>query len=632
MSIALIASDADLKEFDITQSDVKKLMDLEIAYGHLSQSVVVAKRLEEKGIEVIIARGATASYLKAANLKTPIVELPITVTDLTSALYEAKELSGKENPRIAAILFRRKYLEAQFLAPLLGLDLKCYNLPAGEMADHVVNQALAEGADVILGGAFLFDRVKRQGIPICILKTGRESLLQGVREARAIASARFFEKQRAEELNAVLNYARGGILAANQEGVITVFNAEAEKITGISRGDILGQKFNEEYSQLNIDLVLRKGEQIRGEIISMGRAKIMINLIPIKVNDLITGLVGTFHDVSQIERMEEKIRRETYSRGHKAKATFYDIVGESRAIRETKLKAEEYARTHASVLIIGETGVGKELFAQSIHRASPIKNGPFVAINCAALPENLLESELFGYVEGAFTGAHRKGKKGLFELAHEGTIFLDEVSELPLSLQVKLLRVLQENEVMRLGHDRVIPINIRVLSGCNKNLKELVLRGEFRNDLYWRLNVLNLVIPPLRDRKEDIPILLRHFLKQLKSSGEFDKDTLAMLVNYQWPGNVRELANFCERLSTKRFFEETLDKSKMIDLLDPFPGQLRTPVTIDSPANEQDIIDEEIKEVLNRVGGNKSLAAKELGIHRVTLWRRIKKANSEGAS
>jgi transcriptional regulator with PAS, ATPase and Fis domain len=243
-------------------------------------------------------------------------------------------------------------------------------------------------------------------------------------------------------------------------------------------------------------------------------------------------------------------KRKSLNNGYIATYTFEDIIGHSMAIRQVITKAKSFAQSDFSILILGESGTGKELIAQAIHNASPRRNDPFVAINCAAVPESLLESELFGYEEGAFTGARKGGKKGLFELAHRGTVFLDEIGDLPLYLQVRLLRFLQEKTVMRIGATKVNNVNVRIISATNRDLLQMIREGKFREDLYFRLNVLPIRLPPLRERKEDIIPLINHFLKKLSNDNNNRKkqffkspEILMALIEYDWPGNIRELEN-----------------------------------------------------------------------------------------
>jgi transcriptional regulator with PAS, ATPase and Fis domain len=286
------------------------------------------------------------------------------------------------------------------------------------------------------------------------------------------------------------------------------------------------------------------------------------------------------------------------------------------------------------VLIMGESGTGKEMFAQSIHNASSRRKGPFVAVNCAALPENLLESELFGYAEGAFTGASRGGKMGLFEMGHRGTIFLDEISEISPKLQGRLLRVLQEREIMRLGDDRVIPVDVRVITATNQDLGRMMQENLFRTDLYYRVDILRLVIPPLRERREDIVPMMRHFLEFycLRSKKEFkeiDLDTQNLLSGYHWPGNVRELRNVAERLAVLGSIGgiESRDVEGMLS--QPFAKKIISKaVTNIRPVNVEsgrgNLNRSLLIQVLEESNYHYGKAAARLGISRTTLWRRLK--------
>lgn len=252
---------------------------------------------------------------------------------------------------------------------------------------------------------------------------------------------------------------------------------------------------------------------------------------------------------SQVERKQAKLRAKLYDMGHVSRYTFDDIKGESEAIKHSIKIAKRMADSFSSVLIVGETGTGKELFAQAIHHASPRTNAPFVAVNCGVFHENLFESELFGYDEGSFTGAKKGGKQGLFEIAHNGTLFLDEIGEMDFSLQAKLLRVIQEKRIRRVGSDRIIDVDVRIIAATNRDLMEQVKSGAFRKDLYYRLNVLPITIKPLRERKKDIPVLLQSIKKDLGCHYHLSDDTLKILLEHNWDGNIRELRNIVEYLN-----------------------------------------------------------------------------------
>lgn len=309
-------------------------------------------------------------------------------------------------------------------------------------------------------------------------------------------------------------------------------------------------------------------------------------------------------------------------------------------MRKTVEKARQYAKFDATVLIEGETGTGKELFAQSIHNESSRAFGPFVAINCAAIAENLLESELMGYDEGAFTGARKGGKMGLFEQAHNGTIFLDEVNQLPFSLQSKLLRVLQEKVITRVGGSSAVPINVRVIAASNENLARLVAAGTFRRDLYYRLNVLSLYLPPLRERREDIPLLIHHFLHLHKDnplSVPLSPEAVAATVDgYSWPGNVRELQNYLERCSIlgveppdQNFFPGL---TQVPHESEDAPHQINSDLISLKISSLKEMERQLVRTIVDRCGGNQSRAALILGCNRNTVHSKLDGANNMAGS
>jgi len=323
-------------------------------------------------------------------------------------------------------------------------------------------------------------------------------------------------------------------------------------------------------------------------------------------------------NVDALQKTEIDIRQKLSKKGLVAKYDFTDIIGSSEAIHKTILVAEKYAEVNLNVLIIGETGTGKELFAQSIHKKSKRSNQPFVAINCAALPENLLESELFGYVEGAFSGANKGGKVGLFELAHKGTLFLDEIAELPLGLQAKLLRVLQEQEIRKLGDDKIIPVDVRIIAASNVDLQRKVEDNKFRQDLLYRLDILRLHIPPLRDRKSDIKEIAYFFLSiHADDSGEISMTDEAIidLIKYDWPGNIRELKNICDRLTV-------LCTHNLISGQDI--RELFANISQNIGVKPEDIMIGEEKTRGKAKKMTRQEMADMLGISRTTLWKRTK--------
>jgi transcriptional regulator with PAS, ATPase and Fis domain len=358
---------------------------------------------------------------------------------------------------------------------------------------------------------------------------------------------------------------------------------------------------------------------------------INVSNIPVERDGRLVGVVNTFEDISKIQNLEQNIRKQLHEKGLKAKYKFDDILTQNESMLSVKKLAASYASTDLSILLEGESGTGKELFAQSIHNASNRRKGPFVAVNCAAISENLLESELFGYEPGAFTGASKTGKPGLFVLAHRGTIFLDEIGEMPIQLQTRLLRVLQEKEVMRVGGSRNIPVDTRVVSASNHNLLDMTGSGDFRGDLYYRLNVLNITLPALRYRKDDIELLCRHFLEECKPpvGNELLDRLMPTMAAYEWPGNIRELQNVALRLSFISQHHKESDLRELITILgmnNKTQSEDKVRYFINGALGLKEAVAEFermfIGQMIDDCHGNQDMAAKRLGIGRTTLWRK----------
>jgi transcriptional regulator with PAS, ATPase and Fis domain len=350
---------------------------------------------------------------------------------------------------------------------------------------------------------------------------------------------------------AILDVIDEGIVCVDSDNKIIFANRSIGKLLNMRLDLLQGRDFNDIYFKFKeLKTVCgRTQEPSRfSSIYSYNGKNILVNVVPV-ASSMAKNKIYSFREVSKIQRLEETVRLKLSEKGYIAKYSFDDIWSQSRNINMLKQKAKNFARTDKNILIIGESGTGKELFAHAIHRDSSRANGPFVAINFAAIPENLVESELFGYEEGAFTGAKRGGKQGLFEQAHGGSIFLDEIGDAPLSVQMRLLRVLQEKEIMRVGGEKIIPVDVRIIAATNKNLAESVEKKQFREDLFYRLNVLSLEIPPLRQRKDDIPYLLLKYLKNTYNIEKFiETRALKALMNHKFNGNVRELINVAEYL------------------------------------------------------------------------------------
>lgn len=352
---------------------------------------------------------------------------------------------------------------------------------------------------------------------------------------------------RESQLDILLQTIDAGVIGINVDGNIFLYNDIAKEIFNkdFNNKDKNGIKL---LPEIPFDYTLKHLKPAEEKIIRVNSYDVVVSVNPLIHSQKMYGAVAIIRKYQDLENKEYILRKKLIGKGYAAKYNFDDIYGSSTAIKECKNIAMRMSKSNSSILITGDTGTGKELFAQAIHNNSLRNNYQFVPVNCGAFPENLLESELFGYEEGAFTGARKGGKPGLFELAHKGTLFLDEITEMPINLQVKLLRVLQEREVVRLGGDRIIDVDIRVIAATNKDIKDLTYKGEFRKDLFYRLNVLPLKVPSLSERREDILGLFDYLKKSYKSNMVFTQNAKEILVNYSWNGNVRELRNCVEYL------------------------------------------------------------------------------------
>ncbi|MBO4425018.1 MAG: sigma 54-interacting transcriptional regulator, partial [Spirochaetales bacterium] len=484
--------------------------------------------------DIAIARGMSVQFLKNHYPEMPIVEIPMSAYDILMAFNEAR----KNNPHHVALI---GLPNATYGVEKIGEELfekfSVYVVDVDVNYSAVCSRALADGVDFIVGGNAVVEYARNRGIPCSLILTSKTSVRQAIDEAISLLEFSAEQKTRTEKFQAVLDNISEGIISMDADKRITVFNADACKFFGLKESNAVGKRLDEISPLLdNPDISTMIGSTF-GTVVRIGERDYSVNKFPIRVDGHFSGAVMIVQKVNVIRDLETKIRQTAYSKGFVAKYGFDDIIGKSKPLNQAKELALKYSKVNSSILIVGETGTGKELFAQSIHRASDRRNGPFVAINCAALPENLLESELFGYAAGAFTGASKSGKTGLFELAHNGTIFLDEVSEMSLSLQARLLRVLAEHSIIRLGDDAVIPVDVRIISATNRDIEDEVKEGRFRRDLFFRLNVLRIDVPPLRDRGSDIVTLakffLEHYDKKLGSiRHEFASDSFPYLLSY----------------------------------------------------------------------------------------------------
>lgn len=583
--------------------------------------------------EAIIARGLTASYIKNLGLDIPLIELPIVGYDVIKAISQGMQRFAPSH--IAFIGTQDMIYGAEALELYFQCKISILQIEHHDDAVSVIGKGREIGADLFIGGNKAYRAAVQAGYNAVRIQSGKEGVRQALNESLRVAKVRRQERERAERFRTLVENVHQGIVSVNKWGRITTINGDAKHLLRIASSNCIGRMASDIIPNIDFSDLLELTEPSFGEVISIQGSSLTLNRIPIKVQDEVAGHLITVQPVTHIQEIESRIRRNAHKKGLVARYKFEDLIGTSAPMKSALNLAHKYSRVNANILIVGETGTGKELFAQSIHNASSRRNGPFVAINCAALPESLLESELFGYVEGAFTGASKGGKAGLFELAHRGTIFLDEISEISPFLQGRLLRVLEEREIMRIGHDQVIPVDIRVLSATNRDLHEQVAEGQFRKDLLYRLDVLRLNIPPVRERGYDIKMLIEHLLGRFEhqihgTSRKITDECWSFLLSQEWEGNVRQIRNFCERLSVIAQ-GESIHYDEVLQVYGVNSSQTRNPES-DAPDPWEEVHAQEratILECLEKCGRNRSEAARLLGIDRSTLWRRMKKLKIE---
>ena len=579
--------------------------------------------------DIIVARGLTQRALKARFRDATVLEFSVSAYDILRAVHECRKTHGAE--RIAILGIDTILYDVATLREIINVDMKIFPIANESDIHRSLAEARQQGFEAVVGGLTVFNIASRLGMANTFIKTSEESFRITINEAMSTACIMFTERAKTEINQAILQNSKEAILYFDHRARLAQYNRRARELLSLPPdASLVGQEVASIFhDQDSVDIVRSLGTR-HGVIKTINNNALVGDFSAVRLEEQTIGVICTFQRINEIQDKESMIRKQLSKKGLVAKYGFSNIIHASDTLAQTIATANKYASSDANVLLIGETGTGKELFAQSIHLASHRRQRPFVAVNCASFPENLLESELFGYVEGAFSGASRGGKAGLFELAHNGTLFLDEIGEIPPSLQASLLRALQEHEIRRIGDDKVIPVNVRIIAATNRDLRGKVQEGNFRMDLLYRLDVLSLFIPPLRDRKVDTKLIAAHYLnhycqKYQKPGITLGSKAMEVLTNYPWPGNTRELRNICERLAVLVDDDTKITAGVVSGLLhigdelpSPLPLEQREP-DLNEPRNVDEIL-----EFAQSMRVNKSDIANMLGISRTTLWRRMK--------
>jgi propionate catabolism operon transcriptional regulator len=585
--------------------------------------------------DVVVAAGSNGTYLKA-RIDVPVVLITPTGFDVMHALARAR----RDSSSVALVTHGETPAEVRRFVAAYGIDVVFASYQSAQDAEACVLDLRDRGVGTIVGPGLVTDLAARAGMESIFLYS-RAAVRSAFDTALEVAQATWGEAVRRHRLDNVLQHLRDGVVALDAQGRVEAINQRLALVLGIEPAAAVGRALLE----LAPDLVDAVPDDEGESLETVRGISYVVHRGPLVDNGVTTGSVLTFQESRSVERLDRTLRSRQRAQQFVARYQLDDLIGACPAIERVRQLVQRYAKSDATVLIRGESGTGKEMVAQSLHHLSARRDFPFVALNCGAFPEALLESELFGYEEGAFTGARRGGKAGLIEAAHRGTLFLDEIGEMPLPLQSRLLRVLQEREVVRLGSTEPTRIDVRIVAATHRALTAAVAAGEFRTDLYYRLNILNIALPPLRERLPDIMPLAAELLCQaarreprLAIRVRTTRDASSVLApiaeslsRHAWPGNVRELQNVIERITVE--LADSDDTELTDEVLQSIAPELferqdegtnETALTLRQRSRRVEA--DEIRAALDAFDGDRDQVCDALGISKTTLWRKLNAA------
>ncbi|OZI11629.1 sigma-54-dependent Fis family transcriptional regulator [Bacillaceae bacterium SAS-127] len=562
------------------------------------------------------------------DIMTPITE---TLRE-TSTLKEALVMMKKNKWNTLPVTNNNRQLIGVFTRSSLYQMVLNEQPLSMSIQGYIIDQPVTLPEDMTFEEVAEVVKVSKVGTGIVL---DQEEKVVGLATKTDIVRALMFKRK----LDTAIEHAYDGIIMIDEQSNIEMVNPALLELFNLKQKDVLQQPVDRVFPHFHLSKALHTEEAEFSDFMEVNGIKYIVHRIPILQGEKVIGVLGKvmYRQLNEVSILFKKLEKaeskaayylSELKKSEQARFTWEEIITEDRYVDKLKKSAAKAAKGRSTILVRGESGTGKELFAHAIHASSARKGGPFVEVNCAAIPEQLLESEFFGYEEGAFTGANRKGKIGKFDLANGGTLFLDEVGDMSLVLQAKLLRVIQDREFYRVGGTERVHVDVRIIAATNRPLEEMVKNGEFREDLYYRLNVISLHIPPLRERRGDVKLLINHIMKQLNrllstSVTGIEADAFRCLLHYDWPGNVRELKNILERAMT---FAET-GNIQMEDL----PEYLTAKIETASLSHDQSYSLTEqaemsaIQKVMEEVNGNKAKAARLLGISRSGLYEKLKR-------
>ncbi|SIO70827.1 transcriptional regulator, propionate catabolism operon regulatory protein [Burkholderia sp. GAS332] len=627
--------------FDIAGEYVERA-DLRIVSHGFEDAVHEIDAVGAGRPDVVIAGGSNGAYLKT-RVSVPVVLIGPTGFDVMHALARAR----RDGAKVALVTHGDTPDEVRRFIAAYDIDVTFASYQSAQDAESVVLDLRDRGIGAVVGPGLIADLAANAGMGAVFLYS-RASVRAAFDTALEVAQATRRETVRRQRLDNLLQHLRDGVVALDAQGRVEAMNQRLADVLGIDAAQAVGRALLDLAPDLAGSLPDSDGDAfctVRG-------ASYVVHRGPLASSNSAPGTVLTFQESRAVERLDRTLRSRQRVQQFSARYRLDDIVGSADSIERVRTLVQRYAKSDATVLILGESGTGKEMVAQSMHQLSARRDFAFVAINCGAFPEALLESELFGYEEGAFTGARKGGKAGLIEVAHRGTLFLDEIAEMPLSLQSRLLRVLQEREVVRLGSTEPTRVDIRVVAATHRALTEGIEAGSFRADLYYRLNILSIALPPLRERPTDLLPLAVELLLQAASreprlaarlpDADAARHILASLseplARYRWPGNVRELQNVIERIAVELADADTDSNGAGATVFTREVLRTVAPEIFEQPQartkkaaltlreRSRHVEADEIRAALAACDGDRDAVCQALGISKTTLWRKLNAA------
>lgn len=621
--VAILVPQQDMEQ--LVHPLVERYSNLHVmALEHIQTEQVktVVQDLETQGCELIVARGLQARIIRRI-AQLPLVEIRITAQELGMVILELKQQLAAAHPRIGLVGSSNMYCDTAPFDKLFDIELRTYMVEDDAALPRAVEMARQEGCQAIIGGEITCAYARAAGLPHGFVTAGYESIFTALEIADRVGYAIDLEKRNSEEMEIMLSNTFTGIMQVDRDGVIRRVNRAGYDLLERVPGEILGKPVDAVLPGLpsgSVEEVLQEGGEVYALTTNVQRGTLVVNLAPLRMDGEVSGVLLTFQEGQRITQMDSELRRELYRRGYTARFSFDTILCKSAESRENIRLAKRMAKYHSPILLTGENGSGKAMWAQCIHNESLVSKNPYIWVDCSAWLPETLDTMLFGTVSS------RKDRPPcMAELAQDGTLYLSHVECLPTEAQYKLYNLIH-GCFMHNGSNEPMAANVRVLASSAINLAARVEKGEFRSDLYYELSALSLALPPLRRCREDIIGWVEYYMgeweKQYKRYIHLTKGAQEFILNYDWPGNLDQLNNICKRivlLAEKRRVDEVFVRQQLA-LVTPkiLPGTEKVVLYKD----EQGV---QLAELLRKYGGNRAKVAEELGISKATLWRRIKK-------